>query len=107
MSDWVTAFAPASIGNVGVGFDVLGLALEGVGDRVLARRTKGDGVTVAEVRGLDGEIHPYLSTNAQENTASIAARTLQRLAGASGFAPSFRASSKSRWAIFLFRQSQA
>ena len=44
MSEWVTAFAPASIGNVGVGFDVLGLALEGVGDRVLARRTKGDGV---------------------------------------------------------------
>jgi homoserine kinase len=76
MSEWVTAFAPASIGNVGVGFDVLGLALEGVGDRVLARRTKGDGVTVAEVRGLDGEIHPYLSTNAQENTASIAAQAL-------------------------------
>jgi len=76
MSEWVTAFAPASIGNVGVGFDVLGLALEGVGDRVLARRTKGDGVTVAEVRGFDGEIHPYLSTNAQENTASIAAQAL-------------------------------
>jgi homoserine kinase len=76
MSEWVTAFAPASIGNVGVGFDVLGLALEGVGDRVLARRTKGDGVTVAEVRGLEGEIHPYLSTNAQENTASIAAQAL-------------------------------
>jgi homoserine kinase len=76
MSEWVTAFAPASIGNVGVGFDVLGLALEGVGDRVLARRTKGGGVTVAEVRGLDGEIHPYLSTNAEENTASIAVQAL-------------------------------
>ena len=75
MSEWVTAFAPASIGNVAVGFDVLGLALEGVGDRVLARRTDGDSVTVAEVRGLDGDIHPYLSTNAQENTASIAAQS--------------------------------
>jgi homoserine kinase len=74
MSDWVTAFAPASIGNVAVGFDVLGLALEGVGDRVLARKVAGEGVTVAEVRGLDGDIHPYLSTNAQENTASIAAQ---------------------------------
>jgi len=76
MSEWVTAFAPASIGNVAVGFDVLGLALQGVGDRVHARRVSGDGVTVAEVRGLDGEIHPYLSTNAQENTASIAAQAL-------------------------------
>ena len=76
MSDFVTAFAPASIGNVGVGFDMLGLALDGVGDRVLARRTDGDRVTVAEVRGLDGELHPNLSTNANENTASIAAQAL-------------------------------
>jgi homoserine kinase len=76
MSDSVTAFAPASIGNVGVGFDMLGLALAGAGDRVIARRTDNDRVTVAEVRGLDGEIHPYLSTNADENTASIAAQAL-------------------------------
>ena len=72
MSEWVTAFAPASIGNVAVGFDMLGLALEGAGDRVLARRTDGDSITIAEVRGLDGEIHPYLSTDA----ASIAAQAL-------------------------------
>ncbi len=74
MSDWVTAFAPASIGNVAVGFDMLGLALEGAGDRVLARRTDGDRVTVLEVRGLDGELHPYLSTDSESNTASIAAQ---------------------------------
>ena len=76
MSDSVTAFAPASIGNVGVGFDMLGLALSGAGDRVIARRTENDRVTVSEVRGLDGELHPYLSTNADENTASIAAQAL-------------------------------
>jgi homoserine kinase len=76
MSDSVTAYAPASIGNVGVGFDMLGLALLGAGDRVVARRTDNDRVTVAEVRGLDGGIHPYLSTNADENTASIAAQAL-------------------------------
>ena len=73
MSEIVTAFAPASIGNVGVGFDMLGLALEGAGDRVIARRIPGNEMVVAEVRGLDGEIHPYLSTNVGENTASIAA----------------------------------
>ena len=73
MSDFVTAFAPASIGNVGVGFDMLGLALAGVGDRVAARRTNASGITVAEVRGLDGELHPYLSTEPNHNTASIAA----------------------------------
>lgn len=76
MSEFVTAFAPASIGNLAVGFDMLGLALSGVGDRVHARRTDGERVTVSEVRGVDGEIHPYLSTDAKQNTASIAAQAL-------------------------------
>lgn len=76
MSDSVTAFAPASIGNLAVGFDMLGLALADVGDRVAAKKTDGTDVTVAEVRGLDGEIHPYLSADPKENTASIAAQAL-------------------------------
>ncbi len=77
----VTAFAPASIGNVGVGFDMLGLALADVGDRVTAIRTDKAGVTIAEVRGLDGEIHPYLSTETDHNTASIAAQALWQAHG--------------------------
>jgi len=76
MVDSVTAFAPASIGNLAVGFDMLGLALTGIGDRVMARKTERAGVTVAEVRGLDGELHPYLSTEPDHNTASIAAQAL-------------------------------
>jgi len=73
---YVTAFAPASIGNLGVGFDMLGLAIAGVGDRVSARKTGGSGVTINEVRDPDGNTHPFLSTDADENTASIAARSL-------------------------------
>jgi len=80
----ITAFAPASIGNLGVGFDMLGLALSGVGDRVSARRVEQTGVTIAEVRGLDGEIHPFLSNSAVENTASIAAKSLWDHAGVDG-----------------------
>lgn len=75
-ADYVTAFAPASIGNVGVGFDILGLAIVGAGDRVSARETDSDGVTIKEVRGLDGEIHAYLSVDPDHNTASIAASAL-------------------------------
>ena len=86
MSDFVTAFAPASIGNVAVGFDMLGLALADVGDRVQARRTSNPKITVAEVRGMDGEIHPYLSSNADENTASIAAQALWDAHGDNGAA---------------------
>ena len=76
MTDGVTAFAPASIGNVGVGFDMLGLALAGVGDRVRAVPSDATGIAIDEVRGLDGEIHPYLSTETNQNTASIAAQAL-------------------------------
>lgn len=73
MADSQTAFAPASIGNVGVGFDMLGLALTGVGDRVTATRSAEPGVTVTAVYGIDGAPHPELSAAAAENTASIAA----------------------------------
>ena len=67
MSEVVTAFAPASIGNVAVGFDMLGLALEGAGDRVSARRVSTPGVSVENVYGLDGAIHPYLSNDPDQN----------------------------------------
>ena len=78
MSDnaFVTAFAPASIGNVGVGFDMLGLAIAGAGDWVSARKSDGEGVRILEVQDPDGNRHPFLSANADENTASIAAASV-------------------------------
>jgi homoserine kinase len=76
VENFVTAFAPASIGNVAVGYDMLGLAIAGAGDRVAARKTSGKGITIREVRGLDGEIHPFLQTDPKSNTASIAAAAL-------------------------------
>jgi len=76
VAEQVTAFAPASIGNLAVGFDMLGLALAGVGDRVQARRTATEGISIGNVYGLDGEPHPYLSTDPERNTASIAAHAL-------------------------------
>jgi len=76
MTDEVAVFAPASIGNLCVGFDMLGLALDGVGDRVVARRTDEPGISVAHVYGPDGETHPYLATDPDHNTASIAAKAL-------------------------------
>ncbi|MGH8265374.1 MAG: homoserine kinase, partial [Steroidobacteraceae bacterium] len=41
--DEVTAFAPASVGNVGVGFDILGQSVEALGDRVTLRRSRTPG----------------------------------------------------------------
>ncbi len=47
----VTAFAPASVGNVGVGFDVLGHALDGVGDTVRLQITDRPGIRLGAVTG--------------------------------------------------------
>lgn len=80
----VTAFAPASIGNVAVGFDMLGLAISGVGDRVSARRSNAAGVHLEAVYGPDGRAHPELSTNADENTAGVAAGALWKEHGQGG-----------------------
>lgn len=64
-----TAFAPGSIGNVGPGFDVLGLAFEGIGDTVTVELRRGAG-SVADVSGRDAELVPR---DAQKNCAAIAA----------------------------------
>ncbi|MEN0061491.1 MAG: homoserine kinase [Myxococcota bacterium] len=73
----VRAFAPASVSNLGSGFDVLGLAVDGAGDTVLARRIAEPGVRLDAVRG-DGGVLP---TTAEANTAGIAAKATLELAG--------------------------
>jgi homoserine kinase len=69
MKDRGTAYAPGSIGNVGPGFDVLGLAVEGIGDRVTVTLTKGES-RVDAVTGRDATLVPM---NAARNCAAIAA----------------------------------
>lgn len=68
---WVEAFAPATVSNLGPGFDCLGLALQSLGDRVRARRAEAPGVTLLEVTGDDGKL-PRDATN----TAAVAAKQL-------------------------------
>jgi homoserine kinase len=68
----VTAFAPATVSNVGCGFDVLGFALEAPGDRVTARFIDGSGVVIEDITGDDGR----LPREARRNTAGVAARAM-------------------------------
>jgi homoserine kinase len=46
------AFAPASVGNVAVGFDCLGHAIQGLGDTAEAHRSVQPGVRILEIRGI-------------------------------------------------------
>ena len=63
-----TAFAPAGVGNVGVGFDILGHTITGPGDRVGVRRIDERTVRIASVRGCE----TALPTVAALNTAGAA-----------------------------------
>ena len=74
--DTVAVIAPATIGNIGPGFDVLGLAVKHLGDRLEARKTE-SGVTLSAVKSRPD--WPELSTDPDRNTAGIAARETLKL----------------------------
>ena len=74
----VSAFAPGSIGNVGPGLDILGLAVAGAGDEVTAERTGGHAIEVRDAG------HPDLPTDPERNTAALAAREVLCRAGVAG-----------------------
>lgn len=62
-----TAFAPASIGNMAVGYDVLGCAFGAVGDRVRVRRIAEPTVRVGSITGRVTD----LPRDPEANTATV------------------------------------
>lgn len=73
LDDCIKVFSPATIGNIGPGYDVLGLAVKGIGDTVIAKKIP-SGVVIKEI------ISPVtLSKDATKNTAGIAASEVLKL----------------------------
>ncbi len=68
----VHAFAPATVSNVACGFDVLGFAIDGPGDELVASEKPEPGVELIEVTGDGGR----LPRDAERNTAGVAVRAL-------------------------------
>ncbi len=73
-----TAFSPASVGNVGVGFDILGHVVEGAGDRATVRLTGDGSVRVLAVRGVVAD----LPLEAERNTGGRALLSMLKYAPA-------------------------
>jgi homoserine kinase len=73
----VSAFAPATIANLGPGFDVIGLAIGGMGDTVTARIGDAPGVRISAIHGDGGA----LPLDPAKNTAAIAASETLKAAG--------------------------
>jgi homoserine kinase len=70
--DAALAFAPASVGNVAVGFDILGQSVPVIGDRVRATRIADRSVRIAGISGVVTD----LPLAAERNTAGMAVTSL-------------------------------
>src|SRR5258706_3885139 len=66
----VTVLAPATIANIGPGFDTLGVALERPSDRLVAVRTTRPGVQLA-VRGSASGLPKRLADNVAAHVARL------------------------------------
>ena len=79
----VRVFAPASVSNLGCGFDIFGMALERPGDEVVVRAATGSGIVSVSVTGDGGRV----PTDPVRNAAALAVDgVLDRLGSAAGVA---------------------
>ncbi len=74
------AFAPASVGNIGVGFDLLGHSIDGPRDIAVVRRIADPIVRIAAIRGQAAGISA-LPLEAAANTAGAALISLRERLG--------------------------
>ncbi|MEM7572852.1 MAG: homoserine kinase [Bacteroidota bacterium] len=70
----VRVWAPATVANVAVGFDILGFAIQRPGDEIVARLTdQHTGLQISKITGTGNKQLPY---SLEENTAGYAAQQL-------------------------------
>jgi homoserine kinase len=74
----IRVFAPGSIGNVGPGLDIFGLAVSGAGDTVDAERLDHPGIVLTDPG------HPDLPAAPERHASAIAALAVLRRAGVAG-----------------------
>ncbi len=72
MRKGVRVFAPASVANVACGFDLLGFAIDGPGDEIIARESEQPGLVISRISGDNGRLPKEIG----KNTAGVAASAL-------------------------------
>ncbi len=79
MSDFVglKVFAPATVANVAVGYDILGFAIEGPGDEIKIGYGKNPGLKIRAIHGAKNK----LPKSIEKNTAGVAAQALLKYLG--------------------------
>ena len=66
----IRVFCPATIANLSCGFDVLGVALDAVGDEMTVRKTEEKGIRITKITGQD------LPAATEKNVAGVAGLAL-------------------------------
>lgn len=66
----VKVFCPATIANISCGFDVLGVALDSIGDEMVVRKTSKEGIHITKIEGQD------LPMETAKNVAGVAGMAL-------------------------------
>jgi len=67
----INVFAPATVANVACGFDVMGFALQGIGDELVIRKTENLGLNITAIHNADS-----LSKNSDENVVTVSTQAL-------------------------------
>lgn len=81
MQESIKVFAPATVANVGCGFDIMGFALEEIGEEIIIRKTETTALTVLPVRGFED-----IPTDPDKNVATVAVKAmLDKLSITQGF----------------------
>lgn len=70
--DWLRIWGPASLSNLGPGFDSVGLCITGYGDVIEVKRTETSGIQIEVITGDGGT----LSLAAENNTVAVAAQAV-------------------------------
>ena len=73
----VTAFAPGSVGNAGIGFDIMGFAVTGIGDKVTVELSDENSYKIK----LTGKYGNLIPEERNKNTAGVAIDAFLRSTG--------------------------
>lgn len=67
MTDSIKVFSPATIANVGPGFDLMGFALQDIGEEVMVKKNTSGKLVIDPIQGF-----PAIPTDPEKNVASVA-----------------------------------
>lgn len=71
MNKSIKVFAPGSVSNVGCGFDILGFAIDGIGDKMIMSKNDSNKIQIKPIEGYEN-----LPTEPSKNVAGVAIQAM-------------------------------